>query len=174
MPGGGRAALDAVVARAGRESGTRRSIYRFIVEHPGLNLQELADAVGVNRTAIVYHVRRLMRDAFVSTQRQGPHVLHFPNTMSREQRVALSLLRIASVRAVASELQHDPEVSFTGLASKLGTSVRTVRRALRSLQGSGLLHVEAGVPAHAGKRTAHLHPELRLLLARWHPSDLPP
>jgi DNA-binding MarR family transcriptional regulator len=150
------------------ENLNKRAVQRFIVEHPGLNLQELADAVGINRTAVIYHVRRMVRAGTVVTLRQGPHVLHFPSTMPKEQQGALSLLRIASVRAVAQELHHDPNLSCPRIAGRLHTTVRTVRRALRALTDRGLLRVEEG-PASGRDRIAHLHPQLRLLLARWRP-----
>lgn len=150
------------------ENLNRRAMYRFIVDHPGLNLQELADAVGIQRTAALYHVRRMVREARVVTQRHGPHLLHFPSDMPREQRTALSLLRIPSVRAVALELHRDPKLSPGALAAKLDTTVRTVRRALRALQSNGLLRIEE-TPSPQSGRVAHLHPELRILLVRWRP-----
>ncbi|HEX2066154.1 MAG TPA: winged helix-turn-helix transcriptional regulator [Candidatus Thermoplasmatota archaeon] len=149
------------------ENLNRRAMYHFIVEHPGLNLQELADAVGIQRTAALYHVRRMVREAVVVTQRHGPHLLHFPSAMPREQRTALSLLRVPSVRAVALALHHDPGLSHGALAAKLDTTVRTVRRAMRTLQSNGLLRIEEA--SQGSGRIAHLHPELRLLLVRWQP-----
>lgn len=142
---------------------TRRRLMDLVQETPGLNIQEIADALGVQRTAANHHVRRLLKDGFLVTHWQGPHMLHFPATIPLVQRTVLSVLRIPSVWGIANELLGDPSLSGGALASRLRMNPRTVRRAVRTLKSHGLLQVEpSGTPP---RRTSHLHPELRVALA---------
>jgi predicted transcriptional regulator len=142
-----------------------RQFLERLSQAPGLNIQELSDATGISRTAANYHVRRLVRGGYLVTLRQGPHLLHFPATVPPLERVAIGLLRIASVRATADAVFHHPALSWDELATRLHVTSRTVRRAIRALDRAGLLRIER----ENGTRQVHLHPALRLLLARQAP-----
>lgn len=146
-----------------------RLVLQCILENPARNLQELADAVGIRRTAVGYHVRRMVRAGLVVTQRQRRNILHFHVSMPRAHRTALALLRVESIRRVVLELYRDPHVQWPELAERLETTVRTVQRAIRALQGEQLLEIEkAGDPP---LQTVHFHPLLRVVIARWHVDD---
>lgn len=146
------------------ENATRKRLMEIIKERPGLNVQELADAAGLERDTARHHIDRLVDAGYVVTNRQGRHRLHFPAHMDEDLREPLSLLRIPSVRAVVEELYRRPEdISENDLAERLDLTDRTVRRAVRSLEDRDLLYLEQD----GDTRKAHLHPTLRLVLARW-------
>lgn len=142
-----------------------RRLMDLIQEVPGLNIQELSDQAGIHRTAANYHVRRLIQAGYVATLRQGPHLLHFPVGIPPAQRVALGLLRIPSVRAAVQECFYHPTASWPDLAGRLHVTIRTVRRAIHALQRKDLVHLERH--GRAREYTIHLHPDLRLVMARW-------
>lgn len=143
----------------------RKRLMELIKEAPGLNIQELADALDVERTTVKHHIRVLQDKSYVVTRRQGRHRLHFPSSMNPKQRASLTTLRIPSVRAVVEALYRNPTgLSPSKLARRLDVSKRTIRRALDRLRSEDLLYVEADKDSDV----AHLHPDLRIVIARWY------
>lgn len=145
----------------------QRRLARLIHERPGLNGQELSQAIGVTRTAINYHIRRLCAAGFVVSERQGSHLLHFPHNTSPARRRALALLRLDSVRVLATAAYHSPQIRIQQLAVRSDMNPRTLRRALHTLRHHDLVRCEKN--GHA--QVVHLHPELRIVLARWAPPE---
>lgn len=137
-------------------------VIRILHERPGLNIDELAGTMGVRRTAANHHVRILERAGVLVRVRQARHQLHFAGDTTRFERIMLCALRVPSVLDVARRLFEGAPPSSNRLAAELEVTSRTVRRALRLLATQGLLKVED----QEGRRIAHLHPALRLVLAR--------
>jgi predicted transcriptional regulator len=142
-----------------------RQILEILQETPGLNILELAERLGIRRTAVKHHIRRLERDRMIGKVRQGRHVLHFPASFDRRKRAAICLLRVDSVRMVAEEAFRTPVLSWRELEGRTGLSHRTVRRAVRELETNELLVVERDM--RKGSHRLHLHPEMRLVLAEY-------
>lgn len=156
---------DVVNGDAGRVRGeTLERISALVLEKPGLNIQEISDASGIQRTAVNHHIRRMVRDGEVVRRRQGLHVLHFPRGMEPMRVKALSFLRVPSVLLVVQELHGNPAIPWGVIAQRLLVTERTVRRAVQTLEAEDLLRVERG---GRGRRVCHLHPELRMVLVRW-------
>lgn len=148
---------------AGQRFGPKaRQVILLLHQNPGLNIDELAASMGVRRTAANHHVRILERAGLVVRLRQARHQLHFTSDTTSFERAMLRALRVASVQDVARLLFHGTAPSTSALADALNVTPRTTRRALRLLSNQGLLRIE-----HQGDRkVAHLHPHLRLVLAR--------
>lgn len=133
--------------------------------YPGLNLDEVALAISVQRTAAKHHLRALERMGEVHRLRWGRHTLHFPRSLPASDRILFCLFRVPSLLGVALELAAEPRLDRRALAAKLQVTPRTIRRALRLLERHGLVRIE---PAREGP-VATLHPRLRVLLARERP-----
>jgi DNA-binding transcriptional ArsR family regulator len=144
-----------------------QAIVRMLHERPGLNIDELAVLLGVRRTAANHHVRTLERAGLVVRMRQSRHQLHFAGDTNGFERTMLCALRVPSVQDVAQKLFEGAPPSSSDLAAALDVSARTARRALRLLGNLGLLRIESP----GGRRVAHLHPALRLVLARTVPEE---
>lgn len=141
----------------------RQMLLELIVERPGLNIQELAEAIGVERTSVKHHVYRLKEMGFVETVRKGRHVLHFGTSVEATRKRVFSLLRVPSVREVVLYLYRHGELpSLDRVADNLGVSVRTVRRAVDALERHDLIDVGTG------SGPEQLHPQLRAVMARWY------
>jgi predicted ArsR family transcriptional regulator len=128
---------------------------------PGLNIDELADALQVRRTAAKHHVRGLERAGALVRLRQGRNILHFRADTPAIDRTLFCLLRIPSVQGVCASLLRDPWKTPADLAQDLEVAPRTIRRALHRLKRAGAVR---GEPAPDGRRALHLHPRLRILL----------
>ena len=147
----------------------RRRILDLLGETPGLNLDEVAQALGVQRTAAKHHLRLLERLGHVVRVHQGRHVMHFRAGMPPVEQEMFRLFRVPSVRRVAEALFLDGGRPREALAAELDVTPRTVRRAIRQLTRSGLARLER---APDGPRV-FLHPRLRILIAR-QANPLPP
>lgn len=144
-------------------------ILQTIEETPGLSIEEVADCVALSRSTVRYHIDRLSADHLVVIQRQGNHRLHFPVSMPRMRRKALTLLRIGSVRSVVDAVMQSvggdppgPTARFrtVAIAEETGVSARSVYRCVRTLERAGLAELTP-----TGTRGAYLmsvHPDLRI------------
>lgn len=153
-------ALERLVAQ--RFGPKAQLVIRLLHQQPGLNIEELAAAMSIQRTAANHHVRLLERAGIVVRVRQARHQLHFAGDTTPLEREVLCLLRIPSVQEVARALFEGQSSETAALANHLDVTARTVRRAVRLLVSHNLLRIDAT----AQPRTAHLHPLLRLLLGR--------
>lgn len=146
------------------EETQRSSLFRLIAEQPGLDLKELADALGFSRSTVAYHVRRL--GPRVVTIRQGRHRLHFSSSMHSMQRQAIALLRIWSVRFLVEAAIREKVIDPHALAQEKGISGRSVRRSIRMLVDAGLAqdHPDEKI---RGARRLDLHPHTRLAWSIW-------
>jgi predicted transcriptional regulator len=142
-------------------SPNRRRVLMHIQAHPGSCLQEIADSIGLTRTALAHHLRALERDKLVSSVRQGRRVLLFPSSITRPaERSVLGLLRQASARAVLEALYVNPTESFRKVAVRLGMAPHTLRWHVQRLQEQGIIHVlQHGMGGKS--HTLHFHPSVR-------------
>lgn len=166
-PGNGWVA-DGSGTQTGRGNSNRDRIHALIGEKPGLNIQEIADATGIQRTAVNHHIRHMARTGDVVKRRQGLNVLHFPPTIPPMQVRALSCLRVPSILLVVEQIYHQPSVTWNDIAHRYDLNERTVRRAVQTLEDEHLLRVER---RGRGKQVCHLHPEMRMVLVRWGPGN---
>lgn len=132
---------------------------------PALNIREIAQRLGVRRTAANHHVTALARKGLLATLRQGRHLLHFPAAMPLPERRCLAALRIASVRATVAASVPRGGLSVEELAAAAGLKARTARGTVRFLRQHGLVHVEK-VPGLRAPRV-HLDQGTRVTWARW-------
>lgn len=136
---------------------------------PGLNIDELSAQLDLRRTAINHHLRILLRLGAVVRIRQGRHALHFRAETPAQERLALSLLRIPGVLAFSLDAFTRPEGESAARAQRLGISTRHARRALRLLVRSGMARTDPRVRREPP--VVHLHPQMRLVLARIPPAS---
>lgn len=155
------AALERLVAQ--KFGPKAQQIIHLLHATPGLNIDELASSLGIRRTAANHHVRILERAGAIVRVRQARHQLHFAGDTTPFERDTLCAMRVPSVKDVASLLFQGHPPSSAALAAELGITTRTARRALRLLSSRGLLRIEG---FGMGRRLGHLHPRLRILLAR--------
>jgi predicted transcriptional regulator len=142
-------------------SPNRRRILLHIQAHPGSCLQEIADSIGLTRTALAHHLRALERDALVARNQQGRRVLMFPSSITRPaHRSVLGVLRQASARAVLEALYANPTESYRKVAMRLGVAPHTLRWHVQRLQEHGIIHVLRHGRTGTG-HTLHFHPSVR-------------
>jgi predicted transcriptional regulator len=140
-------------AGGGREP-TRQRLAEEVARRPGSSIRELADALGIRRTAIVHHLRLLGRSGRVRCVRAGRRVLVFPPAESPFEGL-VGLVRLPTVQALVRAVQADPGLSVRGLARAVGITPRAVRYHLLRLGNLGMLEMGWGI---GGRRVVQLHP----------------
>jgi DNA-binding MarR family transcriptional regulator len=129
----------------------RRTLLEILNRQPGLNIDELAQSLGVRRTAAIHHLRRLEKQITIVRVRQGRHVLHFLGSLPPARRAAICLARVPSIRRIIDDLVQFPQYSQQAVAERIGVSRRTVRRAIRRLLQGRLIDL---VPADDGRNVS--------------------
>jgi predicted transcriptional regulator len=138
----------------GREP-TRQRLVDEVARRPGSSIRELADALGIRRTAVVHHLRLLGRSGRVRCVRAGRRLLVFPQAASPFEGL-VGLVRLPTVQALMRALQADPNLSVRGLARAIGITPRAVRYHLMRLGNLGMLEMGWGM---GGRRVVLLHPD---------------
>jgi predicted transcriptional regulator len=139
----------------------RQRILDFIKANPGCSRQDIADAVGLTRTAVAHHFQTLRRADLAGCQRQGRRLLHFPVLPLPAPPTLLGLLRLDGARRVLEALAADPERSVRSVARHLGMAPHSVRWHLARFEREGLL---ANRRSLVGPRRFEIDPRVRALL----------
>jgi DNA-binding transcriptional ArsR family regulator len=123
---------------------TRVALYRFVVDHPGVNVSDLVKEFGLGWGATVYHLRVLEKNHLVVQSRQGRQVCYFQNggTFSVAQRAGLSALRNANAALVARVVLAQPGVQQREICRSTGLAQPTVSWHLQRLEESGLVQAD--------------------------------
>jgi predicted transcriptional regulator len=133
-----------VTAPPGAREPTRQRLVDEVARRPGSSIRELADALGVRRTAVVHHLRLLGRSGRVRCVRAGRRLLVFPQAESPFDGL-VGLVRLPTVHALLRALAADPSLSVRGLARAVGITPRAVRYHLLRLRNLGMLEMGWGL-----------------------------
>lgn len=142
---------------------TREAVYRYVVEHPGVNVSEVVKHFGLGWGATVYHLRVLEKNHLVVPTKQGRQVCYFQNggTFSIPQRAGISALRNANAAHVARVVLERPGVQQRELCRITALAQPTVSWHLARLEEAGLVHADG-----AGRKRYTALPPLHELAQR--------
>jgi predicted transcriptional regulator len=115
-----------------------------VSQRPGASIRELADALGIRRTAVVHHLRILSAASRIRTVRSGRTVLVFPAASTPFEGL-VGLLRLRTVQNLLAAIQANPEQSVRGLGRALGITPRAVRYHLLRLRDLRLVDLNWGL-----------------------------
>ena len=127
----------------------RQRLTDLVGRRPGSSIRELADVLGIRRTAVVHHLRLLGRAGAVRSVRSGRRVLVFPARANPFEGL-VGLLRLRAVQRIVEALRDEPGLSIRGTARRLGVTPRAVRYHVARLRDLGLVRIEWGL---GGRRT---------------------
>ncbi|HUR69518.1 MAG TPA: helix-turn-helix domain-containing protein [Candidatus Thermoplasmatota archaeon] len=120
---------------------TRRTLYQFIVRHPGKYLRELQRELGMAMGALEHHLRELEAAGLVTVQNEE-HKRFFSADLPRADKPILGQLRQALARRALVVLLTRGPCTKTALLDALGVSASTLNYHLKRLVETGI--VEAG------------------------------
>lgn len=135
----------------------RDAVYKLVQEEPGISLSDVAQRTGLGWGTAVYHLDRLERNQFVTSEKKGGKRCYFPvGTVPKDARAPLATLREDALRVVATYVQAKPGTTQGELATALGLSASAASKQVTKLESAGLLRREREW------KTVKLHPEPRL------------
>jgi predicted transcriptional regulator len=136
----------------------------LVLANPGMCLQEIADRLGLSRSATVHHVRRLIRRGVLVAVRQGRRASHFvaEHPLKTNERSLLSLIRLTTTKNILAELSREPTLAWNEIARRLRIGAHSVRWHISRLRREGVLevHPEGEGRAHRVAVAPELLPHL--------------
>jgi predicted transcriptional regulator len=123
---------------------TREAMYRFIAEHPGVNVSEVVKQFTLGWGATVYHLRVLERNHLIVASKQGRQVCYFQNGGRYSGKMAgISAVRNANAALVARTVLEHPGAPQRDLCKITGLAQPTVSWHLQRLEEAGLVQGDA-------------------------------
>lgn len=119
----------------------REQLYAKILEEPGISLQDLGEATGLSRTAVVHHLRLLEQQHLVISRRVGRSRHYYENggRYGHDQKEAYAILRNDRSKAVADFIKAHPGTMQKSLCEALAIPPSIAHWHVRRLQEGGLV-----------------------------------
>ncbi|MBW3583479.1 MAG: MarR family transcriptional regulator [Euryarchaeota archaeon] len=140
-----------VLAAHGREGTSRRLVFGFIEDHPGLHQREIARLLRLTPSNVEYHLRQLVRAGLVQAENDAGFVRYYATVqspdgvsrpvgpVSREERKCLSLLRQARPLEIVAHLLLEETLTLGELANRMGIAPATLTYQVKKLESVGLV-----------------------------------
>lgn len=127
------------------ESDVRDAITGYLTTTPGAHFSKLRDDLQLGTGETQHHLRRLLDDGAVESERDGDYKRLYPvGRFSAFEKRALGYLRRETPRGMVVELLRNPDATGAELASTLGVSQASVSKYAAQLDDAGILSREDG------------------------------
>lgn len=166
-------AAFALYSRLGRgellDHKRRDEVFQLVRNEPGISLSDVAAKTGLGWGTVNYHLDRLERGGFVTSERANGRRAYFPvGAVPKDDRASLGALRQDTTRNVASFVQERPGATQTELAEALGLTASAASKQVSKLESIGLVRREREhklVRLHPGPNLASLLAPMQRALA---------
>lgn len=115
----------------------RRSLFQYIVDHPGVTAADMAKELGLNMGTIRYHLFILsMNHKVVIHRDKGKFLRYFKNSgaYTDSEKVLVSMMRRKPLQRIVHVLIEKPRLSGPDLAKELNISDQAIYRHIAELQ----------------------------------------
>ncbi|GAA0288842.1 winged helix-turn-helix transcriptional regulator [Halobacterium noricense] len=124
----------------GGDSDVRDAITGYVTATPGAHFSKLRDDLQLGTGETQHHLRRLLEESAVESERDGDYKRFFPaERFSPFEKRALGYLRRETPRGMVVELLRNPDATASGLAESLDVSPATVSKYAAQLEDAGVL-----------------------------------
>jgi predicted transcriptional regulator len=123
----------------------RNIVLKFIGEHPGSTLYEIARGVNMNLGTARYHVLILGINHRITSQKADNKYVRFflnSNTFSKEEQVLLSFIRREPTRKVLGLLLEKPSLTNVDLSRELDIAESTISKYIKELSSKDIIMKE--------------------------------
>jgi len=119
----------------------RKKIYRFILEHPGVNLSRIAELLKMNVPLVDYHTLQLEDDGLISIVKEGGFKRYFVSgkTGERDKRF-LGVLRQETPLKIVLFLLDNPYSKHKEILKNFDIRGSSLTYHLNKLVKSGIVH----------------------------------
>ena len=119
---------------------TRKKIYNFILNYPGLHKRELCRKLNIPYTNLEYHLNYLIRRSVIIESFDDRFVRYYvANNVSEMDKKILHLLRQELPRKIILNLIYRLDPSLTDIARDLNKDPRTIAFHLNKFKKAGIL-----------------------------------
>ncbi|MGB9963871.1 winged helix-turn-helix transcriptional regulator [Halobacterium hubeiense] len=124
----------------GGDSDVRDAITGYVTATPGAHFSKLRDDLQLGTGETQHHLRRLLDESAVESERDGDYKRFFPaERFSPFEKRALGYLRRETPRGMVVELLRNPDATASDLAESLDVSPATVSKYAAQLEDAGVL-----------------------------------
>jgi len=135
----------------------RDGVHKLVQDEPGISLSDVAQRTGLGWGTTVYHLERLEKGGYVTSEKTGAKRCYFPvGAVSRDARIPLAALREEHLRVVAAFVCARPGATQGEMAQALGLSASAASKQVTRLETAGL------VRRAREWKTVRLHPAASL------------
>lgn len=125
------------------ELDSRREIYQFVVDTPGIHFRGLFEALSYAQGTLQYHLRWLESRDLLEVVDDGRYTRYYPaGSFDEADRAVMNALRREYARRIVAYLASAGPLSTSELADRLERSPSTVSWHLSKLAESGLVEKE--------------------------------
>ena len=124
------------------ENKNRRSLFQYIVDHPGVTAADMAKEIGMNMGTLRYHLLILsLNHKIVLHRDNGKFLRYFKNSgaYTDSEKVLLSTIRRKPLHKIVSALIEKQRLSGPELARELNISEKSIYRHIAELQEKDIL-----------------------------------
>lgn len=120
----------------------RNAVLKYVIEHPGSTMYEIARSLGINKGTVRYHLFILgVNHRIASHKADKKFVRYFPNsnTYSGEEQHIMSLMRRDPIRNVIVALLRKPGLSNVELSKELNLPESAMSKQMKDLCSRGIV-----------------------------------
>lgn len=123
-----------------QEFDTRRKIYDFIAQHPGVNLSKIADLLELSTQLVDYHLLYLEKHDLITIEKEGGYKrCYVKGKIGLKDKRILSVLRQEIPLKIVLFLLKNPYSRHRDILRFLGTSSARFSYHLRKLVRNGII-----------------------------------
>ncbi|AFC98794.1 hypothetical protein Mtc_0019 [Methanocella conradii HZ254] len=123
----------------------RNAVLKYIADHPGSTLYEIARGVNMNLGTARYHVLILGINHRITSQKADNKFVRFfinSNTFSKEEQVLLSFIKREPMRKVLGLLLEKPRLTNVDLSRELDIAESTISKYIKELSSKDIITKE--------------------------------
>lgn len=125
------------------ELASRRAIYQYIADNPGVNFRMLLDELDYAQGTLQYHLRWLADEDLIEVSDDGQYTRYYPATEFDEvDRAVMNALRREYSRRILAHLLADGPLTTTELSDRIDKAQSTVSWHLSKLADAELVTKE--------------------------------
>ncbi len=125
------------------ENEVRETLYELVQDDPGIHAHALSEEADVGWGTTVYHLRRLERNGFVTSEKKGRYRRFFPAAgYLARQREVLSVLQNETTNDIARVILKEPGLNQKAICEELDISPSLANWHINRLMDADLVERE--------------------------------
>ncbi|WP_456474149.1 winged helix-turn-helix transcriptional regulator [Candidatus Pyrohabitans sp.] len=122
----------------------RQRIYKYVLNNPGTNIEELSRNLRINRSTLRYHLKVLEYSGKLTIEKIGRYTRIYQNSMifDNNQKFIAAAMRKESESKILKVILENPGINNREISKITGLDKSTVSRHIKTLIDAGLLEIK--------------------------------